>query len=320
MTIEEINYSEDISVRSFNVCNNNDLKDLTAILRHYREYRSFDNLRNCGRKSNIELIDLCLRYIDYYNNQMVAPSEPEKELITTISDFTRTQREIVNSFIEINSNNLSNRSKNAINRYLNDNLKIRNLSDKILTNDSFNFQDIKNVGNKTVTELKKFIEFIIEFIKKVAEVENENDLVSLKNRFFIEKTFSISTIPIKILESQSIFSLIDFLISKKAIFEKNESVIFQKSLKIFDNHPEITLEVIAEEINMSKERVRQRRKGILENLFNKLQFVKNIEDDLYQKYGIDQNQNLINIDDDLNIKINEINNTNFSIEFNTFII
>lgn len=320
MTIEEIYYSEDISVRSFNVCNDNDLKDLTAILKHYREYRTFDNLRNCGRKSNEELKDICLKYIDYDSNQMVVPSKPEKQTITNISDFTRTQREIVNSFIEINSNNLSNRSKNAITTFLNGNLKIRNISEKILTNDSFNFQDIKNVGNKTVTELKSFIEFIIEFIEKVAEVENENDLVALRNRFFIEKTFSISSIPIEILESQSIFSLIDFLISKNAIFEKNESVIFQKALKIFDNQPELTLEEIAEEINISRERVRQIRKGILENLFNNLQFVKNIEEDLYQKYGIDQNQNLINIDDDLNIQFNEVNNTNFSIEFNTFII
>jgi hypothetical protein len=320
MTIEEIYYSEDISVRSFNVCNDNDLKDLNAILKHYREHRTFGNLRNCGKKSNEELTDLCVKYKDYGSSQIVEPPKPEKQLITTISNFTRTQREIVNSFIEINSNNLSNRSKNAITSFLNGNLKIRNISERILTNERFNFQDIKNVGTKTVTELKGFIDFIIEFIEKVAEVESENDLVALRNRFFIEKTFSISSIPIEILESQSIFSLVDFLISKNAIFEKNESIIFQKAFKIFDNQPELALDEIAEEINISRERVRQIRKGILENLFNNLQFLKNIEDDLYQKYDIDQNQKLIIIDEDLNNYINEVNNTNFSVEFNTFII
>ena len=320
MTIEEIYYSEDISVRSFNVCNDNDLKDLNAILKHYREHRTFGNLRNCGKKSNEELTDLCVKYKDYGSSQIVEPPKPEKQLIATISNFTRTQREIVNSFIEINSNNLSNRSKNAITSFLNGNLKIRNISERILTNERFNFQDIKNVGTKTVSELKGFIDFIIEFIEKVAEVESENDLVALRNRFFIEKTFSISSIPIEILESQSIFSLVDFLISKNAIFEKNESIIFQKAFKIFDNQPELTLDEIAEEINISRERVRQIRKGILENLFNNLQFLKNIKDDLFQKYDIDQNQKLIIIDEDLNNYINEVNNTNFSVEFNTFII
>lgn len=320
MTIEEIYYSEDISVRSFNVCNDNDLKDLNAILKHYREHKNFSNLRNCGRKSNEELTDLCVKYIDYGSSQIVESSKPEKQLITTISNFTRTQREIVNSFIEINSNNLSNRSKNAITSFLNGNLKIRNISERILTNQRFNFKDIKNAGTKTVLELKGFIDSIIEFIEKVADVESENNLVALRNRFFIEKTFSISSIPIEILESQSIFSLVDFLISKNAIFEKNESIIFQKAFKIFDNQPELTLDKIAEEINISRERVRQIRKGILENLFNNLQFLKNIEDDLYQKYDIDQNQKLIIIDEDLNNYINEVNNTNFSVEFNTFII
>jgi len=320
MTIEEIYYSEDISVRSFNVCNDNDLKDLNAILKHYREHKTFGNLRNCGKKSNEELTELCMKYIDYGGSQIVEPTKPEKQLITTISSFNRTQREIVNSFIEINSNNLSNRSKNAITSFLNGNLKIRNISERILTNDRFNFQDIKNVGTKTVTELKSFIHTITEFIEKVAEVDSENDLVALRNRFFIEKTFSISSVPNEILESQSIFSLVDFLISKNAIFEKNESIIFQKAFKIFDNQPELTLDEIAEEINISRERVRQIRKGILENLFNNLQFLKNTEDDLYQKYNIDQNQKLIIIDEDLNNYINEVNNTNFSVEFNTFII
>ncbi len=320
MTIEEIYYSEDISVRSFNVCNDNDLKDLNAILKHYREHKTFGNLRNCGRKSNEELTDLCVKYIDYGGSQIVEPSKPEKQLIMTISSFNRTQREIVNSFIEINSNNLSNRSKNAIKSFLNGNLKIRNISERILTNYRFNFQDIKNVGTKTVMELKSFIHTITEFIEKVAEVESENDLVALRNRFFIEKTFSISSIPNEILESQSIFSLVDFLISKDAIFDKNENIIFQKAFKIYDKQPELTLDDIAEEINISRERVRQIRKGIVENLFNSLQFTRNIEDDLYQKYNIDQTQLLINIEDDLNDLINDVNKTNFSNEFNSFII
>lgn len=320
MTIEEIYYSEDISIRSFNVCKLNDLEDLNAILKHYRKYKTFDNIRNCGRKSNEELIHLCVKYIDYSSSQIVEPSKPKKQLIMTISSFNKTQREIVNSFIEINSNNLSNRSKNAITSFLNEDLKIRNISDRILTNDRFNFQDIKNVGTKTITELKSFIHTITEFIEKIVEVKSENDLVTLRNRFFIEKTFSNSSIPNEILESQSIFSLINFLISENAIFEKNESVIFQKAFKIFDNQLELTLDEIADKINLSRERVRQIRKGILENLSYNLQFIKNIEDDLYQKYDIDQNQKLITIDDELNNQINVVNNTNFSIEFNTFII
>lgn len=129
MTIEEIYYSEDLSVRSFNVCNDNGLKDLPSILRYFQENKTFDNLRNCGRKSNEELIALCLKYIDQENLIEDESSKAENPLIAKISNLTRTQREIVNSFIEINLNNLTNRSKNAISTFLNGNLKIRNLSE-----------------------------------------------------------------------------------------------------------------------------------------------------------------------------------------------
>lgn len=321
MTIEEIYCSEDISVRSFNVCNNNDLKDMNAILKHYREHNTFCNLRNCGKKSNEELTDLCLKYINYDCNHFTEPLQSEKRLVLTINNFTRSQKEKVDSFIEINKNRLSNRSKNAITSFLNGNLKIQNISKKIFTNDDFNFQDIKNVGTKTVAELKSFFDSIICFIEKVSEEEKEkNDLVAWQNRFFIQNSTSISSIPNEILESQSIFSLVDFFICKDAIYDKNENIIFQKAFKIYDKQPVFTLDDIAEEINISRERVRQIRKSIVENLFNRLQFTKNIEDDLYQKYDIDQNQNLIYIDKDLSQRINEANKTNFSIEFISFLI
>ena len=320
MTIEEIYYSEDISVRSFNVCNDNDLKDLTAILKHYLKYSTFGNLRNCGRKSNEELIALCLKYKNYESNHFAEPIKAEIKLDTTIDNFTRTQREIVNSFVEINANNLSNRSKNAITSFLSGNLKIRNISERILTNDSFNFQDITNVGTKTVTELKSFFDTIIDFIEKVAEVENENNLVALRNRFFIEKTFSISEIPDEILESQSIFKLTDFLINQNVIFEKFQSIIFAKSFKIYQNQPELTVEEISKEFNRSNQNIRTLKKTCLDELYNKFQFIQNLDDDLFQNYGIDLNQNYIAIDEGIINHINSINNTNFSNEFIRYLI
>src|SRR5690606_26211322 len=111
-------------------------------------------------------------------------------------------------------------------------------------------------------------------------------------------------IPSEILDSLSIFKLVDFLIGSNAVFEKNQNIIFQKAFKVYLNQTELTLDEIAEELNLSRERVRQIRKSILEDLFANLQFVRNIEDDLFQKYKIDINQNFIFIDDDLTVVIN----------------
>jgi hypothetical protein len=320
MTIKEIFKNEKISVRSFNVCNENDLINLKSILEYYNENRSFDKLRNCGKKSNDELTALCLKYSDYENVNFSIPLKPDKKLLSSIINFSRTQRELINSFIEINTNNLSNRSKKAFTSYLGGNLKIQNISERILTDDSFDFQNIKNVGSKSINELKSFYESLIDFIAKVSEIRNENELVVMRNRFFIEKTFSIYLIPNEILESQSIFSIVDFLIKKDTIFDKNDKIIFQKALKIYENQTVNTIDEIADELKISRERVRQIRKNILENLFTKFQFLRNLKYDLYQKFSLDQNQQMIDVNEDLNKVINQINHTNFSAEFNLILI
>ncbi len=372
--IEEINNSilnnsKSLSVRSKNsirffLRGNLDIRNIYEKILSDEDF-SIHKLRSVGKSSIPEIIQFIesikneLFQISNFNVDNNQFSKPQNPIITIISNFTRTQREIVNSFIEINSNNLSNRSKNAITSFLNGNLKIRNISEKILINELFNIYHIRNVGAKSVKELTSFIDSIKEFILKVSSVANENDLIVLKNKFFIEKTFSISTIPDEIIESQSIFKLIDFLLNSKLslvdsktsivnaellivdthphwqslesnsslksgenniIFNKNISLIFQKALKIYNEHPQLTLDEIAKNLNISRERVRQLKKICIAQLYENLKFIKNIDDDLFQKYGIDINQDFLIIDENIKNVINEINNTNFSIEFISFLI
>lgn len=320
MNLEEIYYSEDVCPRSINICRDNGLNDLTSIINYYKKNKTFNKFRNCGRKSNNELTELCLKYIENENNNHPELIKTQDPLISIITNLTRTQREIVNSFIEINTNSLSSRSKNAITTFLNGNLKIRNVSEKILTHVAFDTNKIQNVGSKSITEINQLIDSIVEFIKKVSSVVDEIDLIVIRNRFFIEKTFGISDIPNEILESQSIFKLTDFLINQNAIFEKNQNTIFQKAFKIYKNQPKLTLDEIAEELKLSREGVRRIRKSILEDLFTNLQFIRKIEDDLSQKYKIDINQNFIFIDDDLTAFIKGSNDTDFSNEFISYLI
>lgn len=56
-----------ISVRAFNVCKYNNIYTLQDICNYFSEKGSFDAFRNCGRKTNLELIDICNKYIDIFN-------------------------------------------------------------------------------------------------------------------------------------------------------------------------------------------------------------------------------------------------------------
>lgn len=236
------------------------------------------------------------------------------------SNLTRNQRAIINSFIEIKINTLSVRGKNAINAYLNGDIKIRNFSDKILDNKRFNLALIQNVGEKTFKELEILIKSLKDYIIRIAEVKDEKELALFNYKIFVEKTFSNVKFPFEVIQSQSIFRLIDFLLIHGVIFEKNEKNIFNYSFKVFNSGVVSHLEQLADKIQISKERARQIRKSILANLFERFSFLKNLEDDLLQKYGLDSNQSVIKLDLDLNNQINSINDTNFTVEFNSFLI
>ncbi|WP_026714230.1 Helicase associated domain protein [Flavobacterium daejeonense] len=320
MTIDEIYKKEEISVRSYHVCKYNELHFVSDLKKYYYKNKSFEKLRNCGRKSNEELIEICNKYLDDYIENKDIEVKKENPLKTIISELTRVQREVINSFIYVNTNSLSVRSKNAISLHLKNNLKVKSFIEKILLSESFNVQNIKNVGAKCVPEIEVYILIIKDFIFEVSQTTDENYLIALKNKFLIQRTFDIPLVPSEILESESIFQLTDFLLNQNAFFDETQTVIVKRALKLFNNQKELTLDEIAEQVELSRERVRQIRKLCFEELFNKLLFISNFNDDLFQKYSIDVESMYIEINTDILDKINQSNNTDFSREFITYIL
>jgi hypothetical protein len=68
MDLDEIYNKYDLSIRTYNICKDNDLLDIISIHNHYTKYDTFKNLRNCGVKSDYELKYLCKSFnsnIDY---------------------------------------------------------------------------------------------------------------------------------------------------------------------------------------------------------------------------------------------------------------
>jgi hypothetical protein len=321
MTIDEIYRNGNLSVRSYHACKYNGLETLGDIIKFYRENSSFEKLRNCGKKSNEELIELYNKYKNTdFGFEEIYEIKSENKLKTIISELSRNQREVINSFIQINTNSLSIRSQNAIKALLRNNLKIKNFADEILFVDGFDVKKIRNIGARSVSELEVYISVIEDFIIEVSKNENDKYLISLKNKFLIQNTFSLYNTPNEILESESIFQLTNFLINQNAFYEKNLTVILTKSFKIFQNSPILTLDEIALEIALTRERVRQVRKTIFEELFNKLLFIQNFDDNLLEKYNIDNTQCYIEINDTQIEAINNHNKTNFTKEFIIYLI
>ncbi|MFV1449150.1 helicase associated domain-containing protein [Maribacter sp. HS] len=313
MKIEDIYRNKEISVRSYNVCKYNNLHLISDVIKYYKQNKSFNNLPKCGRKSDSELTEICLKYQD----ENFIEVESSDGLVL---DLSRTQREVVNSFIFTNLNNLSVRSRNAILLYLNNNIKIKNFAEKILLSKSYSVKSMQNVGAKCVPEIEYFISIIKDFILEVSQTNDEKYLIGLKNKYLIQRTFNILKIPESILERESIFRLTNFLLDQEAFFDEKQTFIIKNSLKIYTNHSGLSRTKIAVGIGLTKERVRQLEKLCFNSLFNKLLFIASFNDDLFQNYSIDVDSNYINVDTDILEIINNLNYTYFSEEFATYIL
>lgn len=320
MTIEEIFNRNEISVRTYNVCIDNKLFTLSDLKKYFYANKSFKGLRNCGTKTNRELIEICTKNNVDTDHKKEENNQKGKPFENTVSELSRVQREVINSFIVVNTNSLSTRNRNVILSLLEENLKVKNFIEKILNKESLNFSNLKNVGSRSVDELNIYVSLIKEFLLDVSQTKDSKKLSRLKNIFFIQRTFEISNVPNEVLESESIFQIINFLLNQNAFFDNTQTAIVKKALKLFNNQNELTLDEIAEEVDLSRERVRQIRKYCLDNLFNNLLFISNFNDDLFQKYSIDVESMSIEITTNILAKINQSNKTNFSREFTTYIL
>lgn len=306
-----------LSTRSRNVCISNNLTTDAKLLDYYNIYKTFSDLKHCGRKTNEELIAYCIELNAESQITLTNPKVDDFGII--VSNLTRIQRDVINSFIHINTLNLSIRSRNAISRFSGYNFKIKNYTDKVFLSKTFDLNNIKNIGKTSIPEIEVYLEIIKEYTLKISKEIDEEYLIQLKNNFLIQKTYSITKIPKEISQSESIFKLTNFLLESNAFFNQTQTPIIGESLKIY-NKEELSLDEIAEKNLFTRERVRQIRNAALDELFNKIIFIKNFNDDLWQKYGIDSTKTYIEISDTTTNKINARNETNFSKEFITYIL
>lgn len=428
MTINEIFLNNEISVRAFNTCTDNEIETISELKEYFNTYGSFNRFRNCGKKTNSELVDICLKYfdlesqlintIDIYSNQNISnllsdfdekkliiidsfikvkfidlsirssnalnqylsgnltiknfkknifdnlyfninkipeigpKSIPElgfflKEIKTFILDLTdsikeikieesfdkeknndvsflieklnRRQRQITNNHISILTEELSARSKNAIIKFLGAEPNLVLLRDKVFSKLIFDLNSIKNIGESSIEEMRKYLNEIKNFIKDVYEKSEESQLDNLEIEFLLKSRFKNIDTSILLEEHNSIFRLIDGLINNNYLFNESDTYIFKNTFNLYKNSSFYRLEDVGKKINLSGERVRQKRVSLFEKFDSNLQFFKNFDENLLLNYRIDINSQSVIVNEETENFINSVDKTNFSKQFITLI-
>ncbi len=324
ISLKELTELENLSVRSLNVCELNGLNDLLGILNYYWENNNFLGLRNCGQKSNTELIELCKKYDEFAIKPI--KEKPKNPIEKQIDSLTVRQKKVLNNLLESQASNLSVRSLNAIEKVSDSNITIRGLKE-ILINPNYDLGKIKNIGKKSVDELFQFFNEIREQVEIVQLFENDEELTVELFNTYLRRKFCIKPEDIvKIWNNYNsesglpIFKTIDILITNGYLLDGKETEIFKRGFNFWINSETENLEEIASIINVTRERTRQIRKRMLDELDSHFSFLNSLEFDSLNLYGIDTDSDIIIIDENLIEEIQQKENVDFNNIFITKIL
>lgn len=315
ISLDKLTEIENLSVRSSNVCEWNGLKDLTAILAYFWENNDFLGLRNCGQKSNTELIELCRRYESFIIKPIKAV--PENPLKKQLENLTVRQKQILNNVINSQLNELSNRANNVLKVFTNSDTSLKGLFE-ILINPDFDIKNFRNVGSKTEDELKDFFKNIRDQLELISVFNDEKELtIELFSTYLKRKLEIEQDVLNEIFKNYNfenglpLFKTLDVLIKRELIFTNKEKEIFENGLNFWQENNTKILEDIAELCNITRERTRQIRNKLLDELRDKFAFIKGFELEALNLYGIDFTSDFIILTEEA---VNEINEK----ERNTF--
>ncbi len=149
--LDELALLEQMDVRSTNTCRKAGIKDLKSLLEHYRSRGSFTAIPNCGRKTDAQLQNICLKYVS-----PGSLSQANEVWLQNSGHNAWTAEEIaaIETFIRSKMTSLGRRAYNRMNLELQD-LGLQRFMEKIL-NPGFNFLNVKHIGRSSLLELEDF--------------------------------------------------------------------------------------------------------------------------------------------------------------------
>lgn len=165
ISLDDLEGTDWISVRAINICRNNMLNSLSDIIAFYKTNGSFKSLENCGDKTEKELSEICKRFSNHSLDIIIEKIKELDGIKKLISEFSTDDLKTINQHIEYLVFRLSVRARNGLLGLFSGMPQAHELIETIYSS-SFSFHSIRNIGEKSVTELNNFRELLLIFLKK----------------------------------------------------------------------------------------------------------------------------------------------------------
>jgi hypothetical protein len=312
----ELSLENAVSVRAYNVCVYNNLSTVESLIDYFAKYGSFSKFRNCGLKTNLELVAFCKETIEsrLKGNQcnVVAPKT------FLIENFSRLQLRVIRNHGYLLRRSLTYRAYKALKDFLGCGavISIEDVFEKIINNSEFSLRNFNYLGVGEVGSLAYYVNSYKDTVQFVNEISAKEELVNLNFRLTLNSEFTNCSLEKKI-KLNSIFCAIKVALDKELLFNKNVLSVFKDKFKIYND---ANIGLSNRNNNLSKERIRQISKYIQEVLLKKIGFVNKLIDESLDNYDFFEDSDIIFIDQRINEKINSVNETEFSKEWNSYLI
>jgi len=320
-----------LSVRSFNVCQANNLLDLDSLLDYYLTHFDFRQLRGIGLKSNQELTDRCEQYMEAKNNEPDSLGTKAPEVAVTPQDaplrLSSTQRQHLDHITLHHFQSLSRQARNYLNSHLDNQVNIDAVYRyfKIVQN-SPNFW-IANTSDKVGLEIAQFAAKLIQLYDDIA-THGDFKIKQLQFESWLKYTFSLGKLAPSAIEKSyyegplKLFMLIDALINRIKFFSKIGTFIFQNRFGYYEGVPVKQLEDISHDFGLSRERVRQIASKVPENFVEKLVMLAKLPGsfDHLADYGWELGNDLFFVTPESAQAVSQAENVQFSQRFYTLFL
>jgi len=320
-----------LTVRAYTVCLSAKLLNLHAILCYYKEYGSFLRLRNCGRKTDSELIAICKKYYSKLEisklDVEIMPKDIRSKPLYDISfkdiqHLSSRKERVIQYFLKYQLSRVKKQEYTLISSYLKYDFSLESLCHKIFQE---KYKPSALVGiSKAKAEMvdllfNEIYNFIREVLLKNDDVQLCKQLLEYKilNSDYRLERVACETIcnRIDMLPNFTLFKLMEELLANQIVITTRELDIFNQTVGCYVDFHKTILDTIGQRIGLSRERIRQIRNTASEKMNNLCVYLREIPSEFVARYGIDGSAACIPINEEFVQSVNHIDGTRFNAEF-----
>lgn len=310
---EDLWKSGRISTRAYNVCCRARLNTLADILLFFENGQSFKHIKQAGVKTKEELFLL--------SKEVISKLEDDEEVRFRGDYFPVNGREIRKSFEALEEERKAvlelwydkrKRELKAREFHALEHWTLEDFYREVWCSPDFSFHQLPQIGKFSIEALENFRLFLEKKVEELSECE-ENQFVLetavLKYGSFCSDPF------VQSYWGETKHLPMFWLLSKKLESQMGRDyAIFRETFPLYENHVVKSLEEVAAEKKLSKERVRQIRNQVFQDFFHDQNVLFQTKED-WAKYFSDLSDKVVSSSSYMGREINTREKTNFSFSF-----